>query len=51
LTGSGGAARLTEEGEETIALFWKFYEDFQKFLARGTKILAVLNKGKNKEET
>jgi molybdenum-dependent DNA-binding transcriptional regulator ModE len=36
LTGSGGT-RLTEEGEKAIALFRRFYEDFQKFLERETK--------------
>ena len=28
----GGGARVTEEGERAIQLFWKFSEDFQKFL-------------------
>jgi molybdate transport system regulatory protein len=28
----GGGARITEEGERAIQLFWKFSEDFQKFL-------------------
>jgi molybdate transport system regulatory protein len=28
----GGGARLTEDGEKAISLFWKFYEDFQAFL-------------------
>jgi hypothetical protein len=50
LTGSGGGTRLTEEDEKAAALFWKFYADFQKFLARETKILAILNRGKNREE-
>ena len=28
----GGGARVTEDGERAIQLFWKFSEDFQKFL-------------------
>ncbi len=28
----GGGARITEDGERAIKLFWKFSEDFQKFL-------------------
>jgi molybdate transport system regulatory protein len=28
----GGGARVTEEGERAIQLFWRFSEDFQKFL-------------------
>jgi molybdate transport system regulatory protein len=28
----GGGARVTEEGERAIRLFWRFSEDFQKFL-------------------
>jgi molybdenum-dependent DNA-binding transcriptional regulator ModE len=51
LTGSGGGTRLTEEGEEAVALFRKLYADFQKFLERETKILPILNKRRNKEET
>jgi molybdate transport system regulatory protein len=47
---SGGGTRLTEEGEEAVALFWKFYKEFQKFLEREAKILPTLSKGKNKEE-
>lgn len=35
----GGGARLTEEGKKAIKLFWKFYEDFQDFLAKEEKIL------------
>jgi molybdenum-dependent DNA-binding transcriptional regulator ModE len=50
LTGSGGGTRLTEEGEKAIALFRKFYEDFQKFLERQTKMLPDLSKRKKKEE-
>jgi len=30
----GGGARLTEEGEKAVSLFWKFYADFQGFLER-----------------
>jgi molybdate transport system regulatory protein len=28
----GGGARVTEEGERAIQLFWKFSEDFEAFL-------------------
>ncbi|MCL5023355.1 MAG: LysR family transcriptional regulator [Nitrospirae bacterium] len=35
----GGGTRLTEEGEKAISLFWKFYGDFQKFLADDEKAL------------
>ena len=28
----GGGARVTEDGERAIQLFWKFSEDFQAFL-------------------
>lgn len=36
LTGGkgGGGARLTNDGEKAIRLFWIFYEDFQDFLKR-----------------
>lgn len=35
----GGSATLTQKGEEAIALFWKFYEDFQIFLKEEEKKL------------
>ncbi|HEX9020165.1 MAG TPA: ModE family transcriptional regulator [Nitrospirota bacterium] len=39
----GGGARVTEEGEEAIKLFWKFHDDFQKFLMKEqTKLLPIL---------
>jgi molybdate transport system regulatory protein len=47
----GGGTRLTEEGEKTVRLFWKFYDDFQKFLAREAKMLAIPAIKKNREET
>jgi molybdate transport system regulatory protein len=28
----GGGARVTEDGERAIQLFWKFSEDFQRFI-------------------
>jgi len=28
----GGGARLNEEGERAVDLFWKFYKNFQEFL-------------------
>ncbi|MDA8077535.1 MAG: LysR family transcriptional regulator [Nitrospiraceae bacterium] len=37
----GGGARLTEEGESAIALFRRFYEDFQAFLADEGKALSL----------
>ena len=33
----GGGARVTEDGERAIQLFWKFSEDFQAFLEREKK--------------
>ena len=30
----GGGARVTGEGERAIQLFWKFSEDFQKFIEK-----------------
>ncbi len=35
----GGGARVTEEGEKVIKRFWKFHEDFQKFLKQEEKKL------------
>ena len=35
----GGGARLTEDGEKAIDLFWKLHADFQTFLADEEKIL------------
>jgi len=35
----GGGTRLTEEAEEAIKLFWKFYADFQDFLVHEENIL------------
>ena len=35
----GGGTRLTEEGENAITLFWRFYADFQDFLTREKKLL------------
>lgn len=40
----GGGTRLTEAGEKAISLFWKFYDDFQKFLGKEEKILGSSNK-------
>ncbi|MDM7202983.1 MAG: LysR family transcriptional regulator [Thermodesulfobacteriaceae bacterium] len=33
----GGGTILTETGEKAIQTFWKFYEDFKKFLEEKTK--------------
>lgn len=39
----GGGARVTEAGERAIKLFWKFHDDFQKFLIREqTKLLPII---------
>lgn len=35
----GGGARLTDDGEAAIRLFWKFYADLQIFLKREQKKL------------
>jgi molybdate transport system regulatory protein len=35
----GGGARVTDEGEKAIKRFWKFHEDFQKFLKQEEKKL------------
>ncbi|NJD55238.1 MAG: LysR family transcriptional regulator [Nitrospirae bacterium] len=35
----GGGAKLTEAGERAIALFCKFYEDFQDFLKKEADVL------------
>ncbi|HET6514800.1 MAG TPA: winged helix-turn-helix domain-containing protein [Thermodesulfovibrionales bacterium] len=38
---NGGGARLTEEGEKAISLFWKLYDDFQQFLRQEEGKLGV----------
>jgi molybdate transport system regulatory protein len=40
----GGGARLTEEGEDAIRLFWKFYKDFQDFLDKEEGRLHISNR-------
>jgi len=35
----GGGARLSDDGEKAIDLFWKLHADFQTFLAEEEKIL------------
>jgi molybdate transport system regulatory protein len=37
----GGGTTLTEEGEEAIRLFWKFYGDFQVFLEKEERTLQI----------
>jgi len=37
----GGGARVTEDGERAIQLFWKFSEDFQRFIAKEQQKLSV----------
>ena len=37
----GGGTRLTEEGEKAIRLFWRFHDEFQKFLEREARILRL----------
>jgi len=37
----GGGARVTEDGEHAIQLFWKFSQDFQTFLEKEQKSLFI----------
>ncbi len=37
----GGGARVTEEGEKAVKLFWQFYADFQDFLKREEQKLGM----------
>ena len=37
----GGGARLTDDGEKAIKLFWKLHADFQSFLAEEEKVLGL----------
>jgi molybdate transport system regulatory protein len=37
----GGGARVTEEGKRAIRLFWKFSEDFRRFLEKEQKKLSA----------
>jgi molybdate transport system regulatory protein len=37
----GGGARVTEDGERAIQLFWKFSEDFKRFIAKEQEKLSV----------
>jgi molybdate transport system regulatory protein len=37
----GGGARVTEDGERAIQLFWKFSEDFQRFMAKEQQKLSL----------
>lgn len=37
----GGGARVTEDGERAIQLFWKFSEDFEAFLKREQQKLSA----------
>jgi molybdate transport system regulatory protein len=37
----GGGARVTEEGEKAIKLFWRFHDDLQSFLNREEKKLRL----------
>lgn len=45
----GGGARVTEEGERMIALFWKFHENFQNFLEQEEKKLKTALHPRRKE--
>ena len=47
----GGGARLTDDGEKAIDLFWKLHEDFQTFLANEEEVLGLskIKAGKNKQ--
>ncbi len=40
----GGGARVTEEGEKAVKLFWQFYADFQNFLKREEQKLGISSK-------
>jgi molybdate transport system regulatory protein len=37
----GGGARITEDGDRAIKLFWKFSEDFRRFIAKEQGKLAA----------
>jgi len=37
----GGGARLTDDGEKAIKLFWTLHADFQTFLAEEEKVLGL----------
>lgn len=37
----GGGAKLTEDGEKAIKLFWKFHADFRDFLRHEEKTLPL----------
>ena len=37
----GGGARVTEDGERAIQLFWKFSEDFEAFIAKEQQKLSA----------
>jgi molybdate transport system regulatory protein len=37
----GGGARVTEDGERAIQLFWKFSEDFKRFIEKEQKKLLL----------
>ncbi|MBI5640187.1 MAG: LysR family transcriptional regulator [Nitrospirae bacterium] len=45
----GGGTLVTEDGERAVRLFWKFHEDFQKFLEKEGNKLGV-SPIKNKKE-
>jgi len=51
----GGGARVTEEGEKAIAVFWQFCDDFQAFLKNENKKLSIpawaVKKQPNKQKT
>jgi molybdate transport system regulatory protein len=40
----GGGARLTEEGEDAVRLFWEFYGEFQDFLDKEEGRLHISNR-------
>jgi molybdate transport system regulatory protein len=37
----GGGARVTDDGERAIQLFWKFSEDFQRFIEKEQKKFSI----------
>jgi molybdate transport system regulatory protein len=45
----GGGARITEAGERAIKLFWKFNDNFQKFLKREqAQLLPILSRKRSR---
>ena len=45
----GGGARVTDEGEKAIKLFWQLRDDFEAFLKNADRKLAVQTVARKKE--